>query len=65
MRPSLATLRCMELETCARCMAQVKRELLPAHNRWHVLIEPGLEVPTSDFGFWDDAGRWNPNSRAW
>ncbi len=25
----------------------------------------GIEEPSTPFGFWDDKGRWNPNSEDW
>lgn len=56
----------MDLETtCRRCHAQVKRAFLRAHNEWHATVEPQLEAPTSDFGFWGPDGRWNANSEDW
>lgn len=51
---------------CTRCGALLSRPAREKHYRWHLTIEPSLEKPTSEFGFWDvRTGRWNPTSRDW
>lgn len=52
------------LTACRRCYATLRPDNIRAHNEWHAHLEQ-LEPPTSEFGFWDDKKRWNPNSRDW
>lgn len=54
-----------KMSECRRCYAVLSSYNVKSHNLWHVKIEPELETPTSEFGFWGDKGRWNPNSRDW
>jgi hypothetical protein len=54
-----------EIHDCLECGARVKVAFLLLHNRWHAKVQPELEEPTSEFGFWDPKGRWNANSQRW
>jgi len=53
-----------ELRICRHCYALVRSPDMDSHRQWHVGVED-LEQPTSEFGFWDDEGRWNANSTDW
>ena len=55
----------MENKACRHCGAIVTAGMMENHLLWHRKIEPDLEEPTSKFGFWDQEGRWNSNSRDW
>lgn len=53
-----------DLQLCGHCYAYVRRSQITKHYKWHAKVEPDLERPTSDFGFWSK-GRWNPTSKNW
>jgi len=54
-----------ELRSCRHCYALVRSSDIDSHRQWHVGLEDHLEQPTSEFGFWDDQGRWKANSTDW
>lgn len=54
-----------DARTCPQCGALVAAGHREVHRLWHQKVEPGLETPSSEFGFWDHEGRWNVNSEDW
>lgn len=51
--------------TCGWCGALVANGHREVHQLWHLRVEPQLEKPTTEFGFWDSEGRWNQTSEDW
>lgn len=54
-----------EARTCPQCGTLIAPGHREVHQLWHQKVEPNLEKPTSEFGFWDHEGRWNTTSEDW